>query len=101
MAARAEAKADIKPRDRCGPASVKTTAEGEGNTPQEAVSAAASAARGFADALCHGKCDPTSTACAYTEGESVVASPPTKIPGTNPVRYRAEVTSSGKCECQV
>lgn len=102
MASRREARADLKPQDRCGPPSVKAAAEGEGNDAEAAVKAAAKAARGFAGALCDGKCrDGTSANCGYTEAESVLASPPSRIPDSNPVRYKAEVTSSGKCECQV
>jgi hypothetical protein len=93
----------LKPNERCGPPSVKVTAEGEGSSPEEAVSKAAENARTFAGKLCHGKCDKSgesSVPCEYTETESVLAKPPAKIPDSNPVKYKAEVTSSGKCECQ-
>lgn len=93
-------KSKIKPKDRCGPASVRATAEGEGATPEEAVDMAGQAAVRMAGKLCKGQCDGNGVPCEFTPTEAVVARPPTKIPQSNPVRYLAEVTTSGKCECQ-
>ena len=90
----------LKPNRRCGPPSVRAIGEGEGNDAKEAVGKAAENARTYAGALCHGKCDETGMNCEYTETDVSLTKPPAAVPNSNPVKYRAEVTSIGKCECQ-